>query len=96
MAERKPISKKPQQDYISDNDTSDEETNPCLRTTPEERHYRMIPGSAQATQAALSYSRAQTNPTVECRPPRESNTQHSSSDTKETSVTDKKKDKESK
>ena len=30
----------------------------------------MIRGSAQATQAALSHSRAQTNPTVEREPPR--------------------------
>ena len=56
MAQRKPIPKKPQQDYMSDDDTSDEETDPHLRTTPEERHYRMIPGSTQAAQAALSHS----------------------------------------
>ena len=95
MAERKHIPKKPQQDYMSDDDMSDEETNPCLRTTPEERHYGMIPGSAQATQATLSHSRAQTNPTVECGSFRELNTQQSSSDTRETKKTDKKMDKKS-
>ena len=60
MAQRKPSPKKTETDYMSDDNTSDEETNPQLRTTPEERDYRTIPGSAQATKAALSYSRAQT------------------------------------
>ena len=69
MAERKMIPKETQKDYMSDDDTSDEETDPQLRTIPEERDYGMIPASAQATQAALSYSKAQTNPTMECRPP---------------------------
>ena len=36
----------------------------------EERKYGMIRGSTQATQAALSHSRVQTNPTVERGPPR--------------------------
>ena len=35
----------------------------------EERQYGMIKGSAQVTQAALSHSRVQTNPTLERRPP---------------------------
>ena len=34
----------------------------------EERHYSTIPGSALATQAALSHSWAQANPTVEREP----------------------------
>ena len=71
MAQRKPSLKKRETDYMSDDDTSDEETDPQLRTTPEERDYGTVSGSAQATQAALSYSTAQTNPTVERRPPRE-------------------------
>ena len=81
---------------MSDDDTSDEETDPHLRTTPEERDYKMIPGSAQATQAALSYSRAQTNPTVECGPPRQSRSQHSPPDTTKPNTPGKKMDKEMK
>ena len=42
--------------------------NPVLRTSEEERHYGTIPGSALATQVALSHSRAQTNPTVKRGP----------------------------
>ena len=56
MAQRKPSLKKTETNYMSNNDTSDEETDPRLRTTPEERDYRTIPGSAQATKAALSHS----------------------------------------
>ena len=37
MAERKSTPKKTQQDYMLDDDTSDEEIDPHLRTTPEER-----------------------------------------------------------
>ena len=45
---------------LSDSDTSDEEQiNPVLKTSQEERHYRTIPSSALATQTALSHSRAQ-------------------------------------
>ena len=71
MAEKKLTPKKTQQDCMSDDDTSDKEIDPRLRTTPEEKEYRMILGSTQATQVALSYSRAQTNPTVERGPPRQ-------------------------
>ena len=54
---------------ISDSDTSEEEqVNPMLRTSEEERHYGTICGSVLATQIALSHSRAQTNPTVERGP----------------------------
>ena len=50
---------------LSDSDTSEEEqVNPMLRTSKEERHYGTICGSALATQIALSHSRTQTNPTV--------------------------------
>ena len=54
---------------LSDSDTSDEEPiNPILKTSVEERHYGTIPSSALATQAALSHSRTQANPTVERGP----------------------------
>ena len=70
MAHRKLSPKKTQVEYISDDNTSEDEINPQLKTTPEERQYGTIPGSAQATQAALSHTRAQTNPVVECGPPK--------------------------
>ena len=57
-------------DQLSDSDTPDEEADPRLRTSEEERSYGTIRGSTQATQAALSHSRAQTNLTVERGPPR--------------------------
>ena len=51
---------------LSDSETSDDEPiNPKLKTSVEERHYGTIPGSALATQAALSHSCAQVNSTVE-------------------------------
>ena len=56
-------------DQLSDSDTPDEEADPRLRTSEEARSYGMIRGSAQATQAALSHSRVQTNPTIERGPP---------------------------
>ena len=56
---------------MCDTDTSDnEQVNPVLRTLEEERHYQTIPGSALATQIALSHTRAQANPTVERGPSR--------------------------
>ena len=57
-------------DQLSDSNTPDKEADPLLRTSEEERQYGMIKGSAQATQAALSHSRVQTNPTVERGPQR--------------------------
>ena len=62
--------KKVQSDHLSDGDTPDEEVDPQLYTSEEERIYGMIKGSAQATQAVLSHTRAQCNPTVERGPPR--------------------------
>ena len=54
MAEGNPKSPTKQ---LSDSDTSEEEqVNPVLRTSEEERHYRNIHGSALATQIALSHS----------------------------------------
>ena len=69
MAEEKIPKTRAQSDQLSDSDTPDEEVDPQLRTSKEERIYRTIRGSAQAMQAALSHSRAQTNPTVERGPP---------------------------
>ena len=51
--------------YLSDSDSDDNEINPRLKTSIEERQYKTIPGSTIATQIALSHSRAQANPTVE-------------------------------
>ena len=69
MAEEKIPKTKAQSDQLSDSDTPDEEADPRLHTSEEERSYGMIRGSTQATQVALSHSRAQTNPTVERGPP---------------------------
>ena len=66
--ETKPSS---QSKYLSDSDSDDNEINPRLKTSIEERQYNTIPGSAIATQIALSHSRVQMNPTVERGPPRQ-------------------------
>ena len=55
-------------DYISDSESSEEETNQYLRTSQEERLYHTVKGSAQATQAALAHTTAQCNPTVKRGP----------------------------
>ena len=69
MAEGNPEKPKSPTKQLSDSDTSDEEQiNPVLKTSEEERHYRTISGLALATQIALSHSRAQANPTVERGP----------------------------
>ena len=70
MAENNPPQKKIPTDYILDSESSDEELNQHLHTSQEERYYDTIKGSAQATQAALSYTMAQCNPTVERGPDR--------------------------
>ena len=55
--------------HFSDSDTSDDEPiNPKFKTSVEERHYGTITGLALATQAALSNTHAQANPTMEHRP----------------------------
>ena len=64
--EKKPNS---QSKYVSDSDSDENEINPRLKTSIEERQYNTIPGSAIATHIALSYSWAQANPTVERGPP---------------------------
>ena len=71
MAEKKVQKTKVQSDYLSDSDTSEEEVDPQLCTSEEERIYGMIKGSTQATQAALSHTRVQSNLTVERGPPRQ-------------------------
>ena len=66
MAEGNPTKPKSPTKQLSDSDTSDEEQiNPVLKTSEEERYYRIIPSSVLATQIVLSHSRAQANPTVE-------------------------------
>ena len=65
MVEKKqePVS---QSKYLSDSDPSDNnKINPRLKTSVEVRQYNTIPGSAIANHVALSYSRAQVNPTIE-------------------------------
>ena len=68
MAEKKVQKTKVQSDYLSDSESSEEEVNPHLHTSQEERVCGTIKGSTQATQAVLSYTRAQCNPTVERGP----------------------------
>ena len=69
MAEKKVPKTKVQSDQLSDSDTPNEEVDLQLCTSEEERIYGMIRRSAQATQAALSHTRAQSNLTVERGPP---------------------------
>ena len=68
MVEKKVQKTKVQSDYLSDSESSEDEVNPYLHTSQEERKYGTIKGSAQATQAALSHTRAQSNPMVERGP----------------------------
>ena len=69
MVEKKVQKTKVQSDYLSDSNTSEEEVDPQLCTSEEERIYGMIKGSTQATQAALSHTKVQSNPMVERGPP---------------------------
>ena len=59
---------------MSDSESSEDEVNPQLHTSEEERIYGMIKGSAQATQAVLSHTRVQSNPMVERGPPKKPKT----------------------
>ena len=68
MAEKKVQKTKVQSDYLADSESLEDEVNPYIRTSPEERIYSTIKGSAQATQVALSHTRAQSNPTVQQGP----------------------------
>ena len=96
MAQRKPSPRKTEIEYMSDDNTSDEEIDPQLRTMPEERDYGTVPGSAQAMQAALVHSRAQTNPTVGHGPPRENRSRNLRQNSTETKVQKEKTDKKPK
>ena len=57
--------------YLSDSKSSEDEVNPHLHTSQEERVYGTIKGSTQATQVALSHTTTQCNPTVEKGPPKQ-------------------------
>ena len=65
MMEKKAPEIKTQSDYLSDSKSSEDEVNPHLCTSQEERVYGTIKGSAQATQVALSHSTVQCNPMIE-------------------------------
>ena len=84
-----------QSKYLSDSDSDDNEINPRLETSIEERQYNTIPGLAIATRIALSYSRVQVNPTVERGPPQQkvktnkSSTEDTKAETTSTSHKDK-------
>ena len=65
MAEKKVQKTKMQSDYLSDSESSEDEVNPHLRTSQEERVYGTIKGSTQVTQVVLSHTTAQCNPMVE-------------------------------
>ena len=71
MVEKKVQKIKAQSEYLSDGESSEDEVNPHLRTSQEERVYGIIKGSTQATQAALSHTTTQRNPTVERGPPKQ-------------------------
>ena len=71
MVEKKVQKIKAQSDYLSDSESSEDEVNPHLRTSQEERVCGMIKGSAQATRAALSHTTMQCNPMVERGPPKQ-------------------------
>ena len=69
MAENNSLKKKKiPTDYISDSESSEEDTNQHLHTSQKERLYHTVKGSAQATQAALAHTMAQCNPTIERGP----------------------------
>ena len=68
MAEKKVQKIKVQGDYLSDSKSSEDEVNPHLCTSQEERVYGTVKGSAWAMQAALSHTTMQCNPMVEKGP----------------------------
>ena len=68
MVEKKAQKTKTQSDYLSDSESSEDEVNPPLCTSQEERVYGTIKGSVQVTQAALSHTTAQCNPMVKRGP----------------------------
>ena len=68
MAEKNPKKMRTQNDYLSDSESSEAETSQHLRTSPEERLYYTVKGSAQAMQVVLAHTTAQCNATVERGP----------------------------
>ena len=77
-----------QSKYLSDSDSDDNEINPRLKTSIEERQYNTIPGSTIATQIALSHSRVQANSPVERGPPElKTKTKKSTSEDKKAKTT---------
>ena len=62
---------KKQSDYLSDSESSEDEVNPHLCTSQEERVYGTIKGSTQVTQAAFSHTTMQCNQTMERGPPKQ-------------------------
>ena len=71
MVEKKVQKIKVQSDYLSDSESSGVEVNPHLCTSQEERVYGTIKGFVLATQAVLSHTTTQCNPTVERGPPKQ-------------------------
>ena len=71
MAEKTAQKIKMQSDYLSDSKSSEDEVNPHLRTSQEERVYGTIKGSVQATQTALFHTTMQCKPMVERGPPKQ-------------------------
>ena len=70
MAEKTQEEPANQSKSLTDSDMSDDtEVNLRFKTSVKEREYNTIPGSATATQIAISHLWAQANPTVECGPP---------------------------
>ena len=68
MVEKKAQKIKTQSDYLSDSKSSEDEVNPHLHTSQEERVYGTIKGSAQVTQVSLSHTTVQCNPMAERGP----------------------------
>ena len=59
MAEKNPKKMRIPNDFLSDSDSSEEETSQLLCTSPEERLYHTVKGSVQAMQVALAHTMAQ-------------------------------------
>ena len=68
MVQKNPKKTRTQSNYLSDSRSLEKETSQHLCTSPEERLYNMVKGSAQAMQAVLAHTMAQCNPTVERGP----------------------------
>ena len=62
MVEKKPQKTKPQSDYLSDSDSSEDGVSLHLRTSQEERLYGTVKGLTQATQVALAHTTASATP----------------------------------